>query len=247
MDSATHVLLGRALLKTASAQEAALPFSLFPQIDRSPACFHRMYAHPFAQFADMRQAANGSYWSESEADDEDAEQTEAQRYFRRRLLEDRARIATHVAVVGGPTEAPSDALSCAIAFASHAYQDVFNNPIQAFLPFSSYPCATWDLWNEIDGIEFRRVLYLEGAVEELRIELFSAPEWNTLIPGEDLGEALVRRTAAYSAVALGEEVIEQACTSLGLSGGSLEGVRAACEFLEWHEVVLTGLIRKFSG
>src|SRR5262245_657820 len=91
MDSLTHLHFAGRLLGVADLDQAALACALFPQLDRVPAYYHRLYAHQFAQIPRMIEAAIASdWWSE------DYVARTTGDYFTRRLAEDRARILRYV-------------------------------------------------------------------------------------------------------------------------------------------------------
>jgi hypothetical protein len=251
VDSDTHVRLAERLLQTTDGDLGALPFSLFPQIDRSPAYLHRMFAHPFHQFPLISHVATATLWcgdgTERDVPEHDFE------YVRRRLSEEIDRIRGHIAKWTSVDDLFSKGRvplsdSAAVAFASHAYQDVFNNPVQAFAPWSPYPCGAWALWEQVGPIDFRRRLYLQENIDSLRADLFSRPDWNARFSTEAIVEAIVRRTAHYSVVPVDESIVIMACQQLGVvpRGANQDEVREAIEFLSWHEDVLGGLIVEYS-
>src|SRR6266480_754455 len=61
MDSLTHVYFAHKLLQMAGANKSAAVCSLFPQIDRQPAYFHRMYGHPFLQISRLADIGSQVY------------------------------------------------------------------------------------------------------------------------------------------------------------------------------------------
>src|SRR5262249_28905207 len=140
-----------------------------------------------------------------------------------------------------------DDLSVMIAYVSHTYQDIFNNPMQAFLPHSVYPSGKWSLWAEVDPIHFRTELYKAENISALRKEVFEDPLWETEMDGAALLRAMVNRTAVASIVQLPQSVILAAFESLGIELSVDRAlVRIAEELLIEHEHLLARAIRKYS-
>jgi hypothetical protein len=242
MDSMTHIYFAANLLDVADEDRRAVACSLFPQIDRTPAYYHRLYAHSIAKAAPVIEASRAAYWPEISSINETS-------YLQTRLHEDRDRIRRYVAASPyclEDAQVPSD-LSMRLAFVSHLYNDQFNNPIQAFVPYSVYPSGAWELWESIDAAEFRWYLYERTAIDDFRDETFSAPEWRTTNSGEALIAAMITRLAKASTVSIGQDAIDAAMKSVGiLDALGTTQHKEAEELLEEHDQRVCALIRKFS-
>jgi hypothetical protein len=242
MDSMTHIYFAANLLKVARLDQRAVACSLFPQIDRTPAYYHRLYAHSIAKAAPIVAASRDVYWSSNASPDETS-------YFQTRLYEDKDRIQRYV--VASPyyvddATVPSD-LSMRLSFVSHLYNDQFNNPIQAFVPYSVYPSGAWNLWESIDAAEFRWYLYERAAIDDFRSETFAGSEWNAVNDGEALIAAMITRLAKASAVSIEQQAVDAAMRSVGVADavGTIEH-KEAVELLQEHDERVCALIRKFS-
>lgn len=246
MDSLTHVFFAYKLLESSGQDTAAAICSLFPQIDRKPAYLHRMYAHPFFKIRKLAECGADVYKNgRIRAGCED-------RYEWIRFMEERSRIISFGKEFGNVSglclpEFDPDIRSVLIAYVSHTYQDIFNNPMQAFLPHSVYPCGKWKLWTELDP-DFRIVLYQPSVIGDFRSEFFNDNIWRTRLDPTALIYAMIDRTESASVAKLRGEMVENAFESLGLnldSGGS--ETKLAEGFLIEHEALLETLIKKYSS
>ncbi|MGH3821413.1 MAG: hypothetical protein ACRDRA_00990 [Pseudonocardiaceae bacterium] len=258
MDSLTHLYLADALISMSSGNNEATACALLPQIDRAPAYYHRLFAHPFSQGSRIIGLAESILWPQQDGTVDNTRSYSnldgSTRYLAERLRADRNRIHGYmqkyneVSGRGLRWRASKDQKAMALAFTSHAYQDMFNNPIQAFLPYSPFPSGRWELFERTGGLDFRSVLYQRQNIEELRYQLFGRNEWNIAYPTSVLIEAVVRRTAASCTSRISEEIIGKACADLGIQVGIHDShvITEAMEFLDWHERFLDELIYKFS-
>lgn len=242
MDSMTHIYFAANLLNVAGLDQRAVACSLFPQIDRTPAYYHRLYAHSIAKAVPIAAASRKVYWSQ------DASPNEAN-YFETRLYEDRDRIRGYVTASPysiDDEDVPSD-LSMRLSFVSHLYNDQFNNPIQAFVPYSVYPSGAWQLWESIDAAEFRWYLYERSAIDDFRAEVFEGPEWRTTNNGEALIAGMITRLADASVVPIDRDAVDAAMRSVGvLDTAGTADHKIAIDLLREHEDKVALLIRKFS-
>jgi len=254
MDSLSHLYLADALLNVTSGDLAAVPCALLPQIDRVPAYYHRLYAHQFRQAPGLLDAAWSSLWDRARENSQEDVEEGRSGYFSRRIRHDSSRIAGYTrkfSVDSGrhlEWRRPDDRRAMALALCSHTYQDIYNNPIQAFLPYSPHASGAWSLWSRIDGLEFRWVLYQRQNIQELREELFSAPEWSVRLGSAALIEAVVRRTAAACAAEISEQIIAASCGDLSVDTRETDPreLSEALDLLRWHEDRLESLIAKYS-
>lgn len=248
MDSLTHVYFADKLLQISGGDRSAAVASLFPQIDREPAYFHRMYGHPFFQIRRLAAIGAGVYGTgridETTDDPYPWHRFSVERPRMRKFVQDYERETGEV--ISPLTASIEDVI---LAFVSHTYQDVFNNPMQGFLPYHVYPCGKWELWNSFDDpIAFRTVLYRPENISAFREEFFGDEIWKSSIDSVALICAMVERTAASCLVRVPERVISAAVRSL--DGGSGTEQSHADEALEWlleHESMLERLIHKYSS
>jgi hypothetical protein len=246
VDSLTHVYFAEKLLTITGCDSAAAVCSLFPQIDRQPAYFHRMYGHPYFQIGRLAPLGSEVYRTGAVSSGMESD------YASRRFLEERPRMLSYVEQFETETGkrisgyAP-DLVSIVIGFASHTYQDIFNNPMQAFLPHGVYPCGKWELWAELDAIDFRTVLYEPSNIKAFRKELFSDPLWNVELQPEALVRAMVNRTAVSSIVTVPASQVEAAFESLALTDPEASPTREAEAWLIEHEHLLATMIRKYAS
>ncbi len=103
----------------------------------------------------------------------------------------------------------TDKLSAGVSLVSHLFFDTFNNPVQAFLPYSSLASAQWDFWDEIDYLRFREEFYKEQNINRFRQEMATDSIWETKLKPEALLKAMIirvgeqgRPTIPYEAVDL---------------------------------------------
>jgi len=246
MDSLTHIYFAYKLLKITGGNPSAAVCSLFPQIDRVPAYLHRMYGHPFAQVASLAPIGVSIYWNKN------VEEEAQHSYAAVRFREERSRMRKFEAefeVENGfslGAVAP-DPDSAALAYVSHTYQDIFNNPMQAFLPYSAYPCGKWSLWERVGAIDFRCTLYAAKNIAAFRKEFFAHRIWEAKLEGCSLISAIIAKTADACAVPLKDDVVAAARTSLGIRNVTHSAFSDALDFLTEHETVLGELIAKYSS
>jgi len=247
MDSITHIYFAHKLLVISGGNISASVCSLFPQIDREPAYFHRMFGHPFFNINTL--AKIGFLVHKSKGDIEDSKKEKYvwnrfhNEYHRMKSFVDKFESETGITI----SKFNPDFLSVLLAYVSHTYQDIFNNPMQAFLPKSVYPSGKWELWSELDSINFRQVLYSPDNITAFREEFFSDPIWDTRIHVVPLIKAMIRRTAVSSVVQLPKTIEEEAFNSLSIETDGVEtDFDVAEEFFIEHEILLSKLIRKYS-
>src|ERR1043166_1144144 len=118
MDSLTHLYFADRLLRMTGQNRAAGVASLFPQIDRVPAYFHRMYGHPIEMITRLLPVGEAVYWGGNARGDA---------YVIGRFRRERARMRGfekgYWAKVGQPLpRVKPDRTSIVIAWLSHVYQ-----------------------------------------------------------------------------------------------------------------------------
>ncbi len=246
MDSLTHLYFAHRLLSASSLDTSAAICGLFPQIDRIPAYFHRLYAHPFSQM--KRLGAIGSYVVQKQTIKNGLEQD----YEWRRFLEELPRMKRLIDEFEGLSgnslsNFSADPLSVTLAVVSHTYNDTFNNPVQAFLPQWVYPSGRWQLWSEVHGINFRTVLYSTENISALRDEFFQREKWNLKLDAASLISAMINRTAEACALPVPKDIVDTTFNSLGTEVRVRRSdVENAEQILIAKEHELSQLIKKFS-
>ena len=176
MDSLTHVYFAWRLAEVSGTDKASAYAALFPQIDRNPPYFHRLYAHNFALARELSKIgqevmATGRIPAKFK-----------ENYAWKRFLQERPRILSYRRkfsdASGLPLPAPgTDGLSGAIAYLSHIYFDTYNNPVQAFLPDVVHSCAQVGLWKAMNPVAFRLSLYESDNIEAFRKRLYFSSLW----------------------------------------------------------------------
>jgi len=243
VDSMTHIHFAANLLRVAGRNFSAVECALFPQIDRKPAYYHRLYAHSIPRAAQLAAAAQDVYWESDVGYDGDD-------YLRKRLTDDRSRIrgyleASEIPLLSGSKPEDREII---LAIISHIYNDQFNNPVQAFVPYNVYPSGAWSLWSSIDSGDFRWYLYEKNAIDAFREELFHGDEWNIRAPVEALGAAMTVRLAKACPSEPSLEVVEQTLGSVGLTDAyRTQEYDEASAMLEEHDRRLCDLVRKYSA
>lgn len=247
MDSLSHIYFAYKLLTVVHGDVSTAVCSLFPQIDREPAYLHRMYAHPF--FMAGRLSGPGAHVYRS---GEIMRGCEGE-YAWIRFHQDRARMVSFSKQFEEETQLSlgtlsDDLPSITLSYVSHTYVDVFNNPMQAFLPQFPYPCGKWELWTELGAISFRTALYASERISSFREEFFEHPIWNITLDLYALITAMVVRTAEASALPVPDDVVESAVISLGSeSMADPSEIETAVEFLVELEGLLVDMMRKHSS
>ena len=246
MDSLTHIYFAQRLLRATGKDTSAAVASLFPQIDRQPAYFHRMYGHPYFQIGKLAPVAMEVYTT-GEIGEEDGFY-----YARQRYVDERARMQSFVAQYESETgellgPLMGDLEAVVLAYASHTYQDMFNNPMQGFLPEVVYPSGQWALWEQLDAIDFRTVLYEPDNIAGFREEFFNDSLWKVDLEPRAVLMAMITRSAAACQGSVGDDVIGRAFTALEVGDRPATGdVQLAAAFLIEHEQLLSKLIVKYS-
>ena len=235
MDSLTHVYFAWRLAEVSGTDKASAYAALFPQIDRNPPYFHRLYAHNFALARDLTKIgqevmASGKIPARFR-----------ENYAWKRFLQERPRILAYrekFSVASGlPLPAPgTDALSGAIAYLSHIYFDTYNNPVQAFLPEVVHSCAQVGLWKALNPVAFRLSLYESDNIEAFRKRLYFGSLWETRLEPHALAYALIAQTAATCFVDVPSRLVKKTYRALGI-GEPPDGkdLRAAREFIREKE------------
>lgn len=107
-----------------------------------------------------------------------------------------------VAVIG------RDRMSAAVSLLSHIYFDLWNNPVQVFLPECSYCSAQWEFWSSIDYMRFRGDFYKPENIDIFRREIAASPVWNKRLKPEALIKAMIIRLGESGMPAIPYEVVD---------------------------------------
>ncbi len=102
-----------------------------------------------------------------------------------------------------------DKMSSAVSLLSHLYFDVWNNPVQAFLPESSYCSAQWEFWANIDYMKFRSDFYKPASIDAFRREIAAAPVWKMKLSPEAIIKAMIIRLGEGGQPSIPYEVVDQ--------------------------------------
>jgi len=235
MDSLTHVYFAWRLADVSGTDKASAYAALFPQIDRNPPYFHRLYAHNFALARDLSRIgqevmATGKIPPKFKDN-----------YAWKRFLEERPRILSYREKFSNASgivlPAPgTDALSGAVAYLSHIYFDTYNNPVQAFLPDVVHSCAQVDLWKSLNPVAFRLSLYESDNIEAFRKRLYFSSLWETRLEPHALAYALIESTAGTCFVKVSTRLIKKMYDSLDIGGHpDAKDLREAREFMREKE------------
>ena len=114
------------------------------------------------------------------------------------------------ALIGDPriSKISQDKVSCAVSLLSHTFFDTFNNPVQVFLPASSYCSAQWELWAGIDYMQFRGEFYKKENLDLFRKEIANNEVWNVRLRPEALIKAIIIKLGELGQPAIPYEVVD---------------------------------------
>lgn len=236
MDSQTHVEFADKLLAMSQNHPAYAVASLFPQIDRYPHTFHRMYAHTV--FKARRLADTGL-----QVLNHDDWQDETQAFDVRRFKEEKARFQTYMQAQSWtlPEVDPRAREAALLAYVSHLYLDSFNQPTQPFAPVSIYCSGQWRLWERIG--DFRLTLYTTPVIGRLRRDLMMHSLWNQAdaFASSVQIEAMMQRLWRQSLGRIDESIVAPAMQAMGLRLNPAHEVTRAHDFFEAFENLLVDL------
>jgi len=100
-------------------------------------------------------------------------------------------------------------MSAAVSLLSHIYFDLWNNPVQVFLPVSSYCSAQWEFWTDIDYMRFRSEFYKPASINAFRKEIAASPVWNKKLKPEAMIKAMIIRAGEGGKPNIPYEVVDQ--------------------------------------
>jgi hypothetical protein len=116
------------------------------------------------------------------------------------------------AIVGNPAVSrfTGDRMSAAISLASHLFFDVYNNPVQAFLPDSPYCSGQWEFWDRVDYLRFRGDFYSDPHISDFRNWAIALPIWGTRLDPSCIVKSIIIRLGELGQPAIHYEVIDWA-------------------------------------
>lgn len=148
------------------------------------------------------------------SDDKGRQLTERKIYAHRRIVEECPVFSKHLetaaSLVGDPqvSRVSTDRLAAALSLVSHPYFDVWNNPVQFFLPNSAFASARWEFWTKVDYMKFRGDFYKEKNITRFRQEMVQHPLWNVSLEPEAMIKALIIRMGEMGAPAIPYETVD---------------------------------------
>jgi hypothetical protein len=245
MDSLTHVYFAWRLAQISGTDPASAYACLFPQIDRNPPYFHRLYAHNFALARELSKIgqevmATGKIPPKFKDN-----------YAWKRFYQERSRILSYrekfAEASGESLPAPgTDALSGALAYLSHIYFDTYNNPVQAFLPEIVHSCAQVKLWESLDPVAFRLSLYQADHLEAFRRRLYFSNLWDVRLEPHAIAYALIAQTARACVVKVPPRLVKSIYDGLGIGARPDAGdLKEATEFMRENEDITIKLTLEY--
>lgn len=246
MDSTSHVYFAYRLHQVTKTQTHALVCSLFPQVDREPPYFHRLYAHSVAQIPILGPLGTDIVWNRESA-------PPATTHIHERFYGETERFMSYLkrtSEVFSLPEMPStppDYLSVVMSYLSHIYLDTFNNPVQAFTPNTAHVCCQMDLWQQLDPIAFRVNLYAPSTIARFHEAMFIDGEWDLTIEPHAIVYALLQKTADTCMVSIDDELVTRAYQHLNIGDLPTQEERSvALDFIQTLEEKIIDLTLKLS-
>jgi len=106
------------------------------------------------------------------------------------------------------TRINNDKIPAGVSLISHTFFDTFNNPVQAFLPYTSLCSGQWEMWDTINYMAFRYDFYKEEIISSFRKEVSSLDIWNISLKPEALIKAMIIRIGEQGRPYLPYEAID---------------------------------------
>lgn len=158
----------------------------------------------------------GSQLKSAESDDyEKRQRIENKIYAYRRIAEETPVFLNHADVAGNIVGDKSvqnisrHKMSAAVSLISHIYFDLWNNPVQVFLPGSSYCSAQWEFWMDIDYMRFRSEFYKPASINAFRKEIAASQVWRYRLKPEAMIKAMIIRIGEGGRPNIPYEVVDQ--------------------------------------
>jgi hypothetical protein len=86
----------------------------------------------------------------------------------------------------------SDRTACALSLISHVYYDMFNNPVGVFIPLAANYSAHWELWEEIDYLQFKATFYNKEIISPFRKQISASDVWTRPMNPSDEHDPVIR-------------------------------------------------------
>jgi len=139
----------------------------------------------------------------------------------------------------------TDTLTASTALISHTYFDTFNNPVNVFIPYAANYSADWDMWKEIDYLDFKATFYNKENIEPFRGHMEQNPVWTDPVDPSNEEDSGVRNRieseldAPYSPHAIIKAMIQRLGEkSQGMSTDAVDlGIRNFFAYLGVEEFV----------
>jgi hypothetical protein len=135
-------------------------------------------------------------------------------YAYKRITEETPTFVQHAEMAGqivgdsSVSQISQDKMSAAVSLLSHIYFDLWNNPVQVFLPECSYCSAQWKFWDNVDYMKFRSEFYKPENISAFRREIAQSPVWNCRLKPEALIKALIIRLGELSEPSVPYETVD---------------------------------------
>ncbi len=135
-------------------------------------------------------------------------------YAHRRIVEETPGFLSHAEDAVDIVEDESvgkiskDKISAAVSLLSHTYFDVWNNPVQVFLPNSSYCSAQWGFWDKVDYMKFRGDFYKPENIIPFRKEIASSKVWDTKLKPLAMIKSMIIRLGELGQPAVPYEIVD---------------------------------------
>lgn len=144
------------------------------------------------------------------------------------------------------TKISNNKIGAGTSLISHIFFDTFNNPIQAFLPYTSLCSGQWELWDEIDYMAFRYDFYKEQVIKRFRKEISSSNIWNISLKPEALIKAMIIRVGEQGQPHIPYEAVDLCIRNFlrFLDINEYQRVDREVEFLRKLEIKIGNFIKK---
>ncbi len=135
-------------------------------------------------------------------------------YAYRRIAEETPTFLQHAETAGkivgdsSVSQISRHKMSAAVSLLSHIYFDLWNNPVQVFLPGCSYCSAHWEFWDNIDYMKFRSNFYKPENIGAFRKEIAQSSVWDCRLKPEALIKALIIRLGELSEPRVPYEIVD---------------------------------------
>ena len=123
-------------------------------------------------------------------------------YFYRRISDEAERFITNeldgsVQFLGEEAlDISTDTLTAAVSLISHTFFDTFNNPVNVFIPYAANYAADWDMWKQIDYLDFKATFYNKDHIVPFRTHMQQHPVWTEPVNAEEEEDADIRERIA---------------------------------------------------